>query len=61
MNIKYCNKECEKGKNKSKQLLDDNNSAYDAAISFCFFVEKCFDTCPHKEYHKDSHSKIVNK
>lgn len=51
-NTAYCHKHCELGKMKSKELLANNNSAYDAAIDFCFFVEKCYETCKYKEQHE---------
>jgi hypothetical protein len=45
----FCIKSCPVGIEKSKELLDKNNSAYDAAIDMYFFVEECMKTCPHKE------------
>jgi hypothetical protein len=51
MDLKYCNNECQKGKKASKDFLDNNNSAYDAALDFMRFTEKCFETCPYKEVH----------
>jgi hypothetical protein len=41
----YCYKECPIGKAKSKEFLDANNSAYDAALDMMWFVEKCSETC----------------
>ena len=48
----YCHKECPIGKAKSKEFLDANNSAYDAAMDMWFFVEKCIKTCPYKDKFK---------
>lgn len=45
----FCIRECPLGKEKSQELLDRNNSAYDAAMDMCFFVEECIKTCPHKD------------
>lgn len=45
----YCIKECPLGKEKSRELLDKNNSAYDAALDMQFFVDKCIKTCPYKD------------
>jgi hypothetical protein len=41
----YCSNQCPIGKKKKEQLLDMNNSAYDAAIGMLWFVEKCAETC----------------
>lgn len=51
MNIRYCGKECLIGKEKSKELLNNNNSVYDAALDFMWFTEECFKTCPYKDKH----------
>lgn len=48
---KYCIKTCELGKRKSEEFLALNNSAYDAAMDMCAFVDKCRITCPHKNKH----------
>ena len=53
MNIEYCNNNCTKGIEARNKFLDENNSAYDAAIDFCFFTEKCFETCPYKDKHTE--------
>ncbi len=53
MNITYCDKNCLIGKEKSKEFLDSNNSAYDAAMDFMWFVEECFKTCPYKDKHTE--------
>lgn len=45
----FCIKECPLGKKKSEELLDKNNSAYDAAVDMLYFVEECIKTCPNKE------------
>jgi hypothetical protein len=45
----YCIKECPLGIEKSKEFLEINNSAYDAAMDMHFFVEKCINTCPYKD------------
>ena len=51
MNIEYCDKFCAIGREKREELLDKNNSAYDAAMDFMWFTEKCFKTCPYKDKH----------
>ena len=51
MNISYCDKICPLGSKKSEEFLDKNNSVFDAAIDFTYFVEECFKTCPYREYH----------
>lgn len=56
MDIEYCYKKCKKGKNNSDRFLKENNSVYDAAIDFWFFVDDCFKTCPHKDCHSDKTS-----
>ncbi len=53
MNIEYCNNKCPKGIEARNKFLDENNSAYDAAIDFHFFTEKCFETCPYKDKHTE--------
>jgi hypothetical protein len=45
----FCIKECPIGKKKSREFLDMDNSAYDAALDMYFFVEKCMNTCPYKD------------
>lgn len=52
MNLDYCYKRCEKGKNASKEFLDRHDSVYDAVSDFWAFTEKCFKTCPYKDEHK---------
>ena len=49
MNIGYCNDSCKIGQAASKECLESNNSAFDAALDFRFFVENCFKTCPYKD------------
>lgn len=46
MDNEYCIKNCELGRRKSRELLDQNNSAYDAALDMHWFVEECKKTCP---------------
>ena len=53
MNITYCDEQCPLGIKKSKEFLDNNNSAYDAALDFVWFAEKCFETCPYKDKHTE--------
>jgi hypothetical protein len=56
MNFKYCYKTCQKGKEASEKFLNENNSAFDAAIDFQYFTDKCFETCQHKaELEKENH------
>ena len=50
-NIRFCGEYCKIGKEKSKEFLDSNNSAYDAALDFMWFVDKCFINCSHKDKH----------
>lgn len=45
----FCIKGCPIGLEKSKEFLDKNNSAYDAAMDMHFFVDKCIKTCPYKD------------
>ena len=54
LDITYCSRTCEIGKRASKEFLDQNNSAYEAALDFHIFVEKCFNTCKYKEIHTGS-------
>ena len=49
VDMTYCDKKCPIGMKASREFLDNNNSAYDAALDFCFFVEECFKTCPCRE------------
>lgn len=51
MNISYCDKQCPIGIEARNKFLNENNSAYDAAIDFQFFVEECFKTCLYKKEH----------
>lgn len=56
MNFKYCYKTCKKGKEASEKFLNENNSAFDAAIDFQYFTDKCFETCLYKaELEKENH------
>lgn len=45
----FCIKSCPLGIEKSKEFLDKNNSAYDAAMDMHFFVKECMKTCPYKD------------
>lgn len=56
MNIVYCNEICTIGSAARNKFLEVNNSALDAAMDFRFFIDNCFETCPHK----DEHVKIEN-
>jgi hypothetical protein len=51
LNLEYCNNYCQKGIEMRNKFLDKNNSAYDAAMDFRWFVEKCFETCIYKDKH----------
>ena len=50
-NFKLCSKECIIGIEASKRFLDNDNSAYTAALKFRDFVEECFKTCEFIEKH----------
>jgi len=52
MDIKYCDNQCNVGIKARDKFLAENNSAYDAAFDFLYFVENCFKTCPYKDEHK---------
>lgn len=55
MDNEYCIKHCELGCKKSKEFLDQSNSAYDAALDMHWFVEECKKTCPlRKEVNNDT-------
>lgn len=60
MDFVYCSKKCQIGISKSAELLNMNDSVYDAAFDFNAFAEECFKTCPHKEEHikKGHHMKV---
>lgn len=45
----YCISKCKIGLDKSRELLDANNSPYDAAFDFSCFIDECFKTCPYRE------------
>lgn len=51
MDITYCYEHCQIGKAASEKFLEQNNSVFDAAFDFNYFVEKCFDTCQYKNKH----------
>ena len=44
----FCIKCCHIGKEKSEELLNKNNSVYDAAMDMHIFVEHCIKTCQYK-------------
>ena len=54
MNITYCNDKCSIGQAASQKFLSINNSAFDAAMDFRFFVDNCFKSCPHKAEHQST-------
>ena len=58
MNLNYCNYHCPIGIVAREKFLDENNSAYDAAIDFYFFAKDCFKTCKYKDKHVDTDNKI---
>ena len=41
----YCSEKCPIGIAKKEELLNSNNSAYDAAMDMYWFVEQCCRTC----------------
>lgn len=53
MDITYCNDICSKGKAARDKFLNDNNSAFDAAIDFWHFTDECFKSCPYKAIHEE--------
>jgi hypothetical protein len=57
MNLDYCSDICSIGHQASEDFLTSNNSAYDAAIDFYCFAEKCFKNCPYKDAHKKADAK----
>lgn len=63
MDISYCNDKCPIGKAMRDKFLNENNSAYDAALDFRFFIDKCFQDCSHRAEHdklvKESISEII--
>jgi len=59
VNIEYCGKKCPKGIKASEEFLNRNNSAYDAAIDFWDFTDKCFETCPYKEAHTKKEKQLT--
>jgi hypothetical protein len=52
--IDCCAKDCPIGKAKSAELLERENSAYDAAIDFWAFVSECSKTCKYIEKEKEA-------
>lgn len=56
MDLKYCNDKCTIGKEAREKFLNENNSAFDAAVDFWAFTDECYKTCPYKaEYEKPEH------
>jgi hypothetical protein len=53
MNFDYCDKECPIGIKASKEFLDKNNSAFDAALDFACFIKKCSETCHFRDKSSD--------
>lgn len=51
MDITYCSKECPIGDTARKKFLTTNNSVYDAAMDFRFFIDDCAKTCSYKLEH----------
>lgn len=43
--LEYCSNICDIGCNTKKRLLDESESASDAAFDMHCFVEKCSETC----------------
>ena len=41
----FCFDNCPIGREAKQKFLDENNSAYDAAIDFRLFVEECKKSC----------------
>ncbi len=56
LNISYCDKQCKKGAEARNIFLNQNNSAYDAAMDFVWFTEECFKTCPYKDKHMEENT-----
>lgn len=46
---KFCIKSCLVGLEKSQELLNKNESVYDAAADMHSFVKDCIKTCPYKD------------
>lgn len=61
MDITFCNNVCSIGKAARDKFLDMNNSAFDAASDFRFFVDNCFKTCPHKTEHIKNEQELHNE
>lgn len=51
MDITYCNTKCAIGISARKAFLDENDSVFEAAADFNYFIEDCYESCPHKEVH----------
>jgi hypothetical protein len=52
MDITYCNNKCQKGIEARDKFLNENNSAFDAAVDFWAFTDECYKTCPYKAEHE---------
>jgi hypothetical protein len=51
LDITYCNTNCPTGIAAREKFLAINNSVFDAAIDFNFFVNDCSKTCPYQKEH----------
>jgi hypothetical protein len=49
LDISYCYEKCLLGRAKAEDFIYKNNSVFDAATDFRFFVESCLESCPFKE------------
>ncbi len=56
MDTKYCCEQCEKGQKFVKRAIRACESVFDAVLDFSYFIKECFETCPHKEFHKKENS-----
>ena len=54
MDITYCYEKCIKGREFAEKAIWECESAFDAAFDFRMFTKECFNTCPYKEFHKES-------
>jgi hypothetical protein len=51
VDFEYCYKRCPAGKKASEELLEKNESVFDAINDFWVFTNECFKTCPYKDKH----------
>ena len=58
MDITYCNNKCQKGIEARDKFLNENNSAFDAAVDFWAFTDECYKTCPYKAEHEKPEHKL---